>query len=153
KVPYGERSNEVIEPYLTHQWYVDAKTLAQPALEAVREGETVFIPENWRNVYFQWLENIQPWCISRQLWWGHRIPAWYHIKNPTGDEFVVDLTAINAVPFGRVRDESPHEFIVAMDESAALKAARSKFPGFRVQIVENAREAAVLLQQKNIIGL
>jgi valyl-tRNA synthetase len=80
KVPYGDRSNEVIEPYLTDQWYVDAKTLAQPALAAVREGKTVFIPENWRNVYFQWLENIQPWCISRQLWWGHRIPVWYGRK-------------------------------------------------------------------------
>jgi valyl-tRNA synthetase len=77
KVPYGDRSNEVIEPYLTDQWYVDAKTLAQPALEAVREGETVFIPENWRKVYFDWLERIEPWCISRQLWWGHQIPAWY----------------------------------------------------------------------------
>ncbi len=77
KVPYGDRSHEVIEPYLTDQWYVDAKTLAQPALEAVREGKTTFIPENWRKVYFQWLENIQPWCISRQLWWGHQIPAWY----------------------------------------------------------------------------
>jgi valyl-tRNA synthetase len=77
KVPYGDRSNVVIEPYLTDQWYVDAKTLAQPALEAVREGKTTFIPENWRTVYFQWLENIQPWCISRQLWWGHQIPAWY----------------------------------------------------------------------------
>ena len=77
KVPYGDRSHEVIEPYLTDQWYVDAKTLAQPALEAVREGKTTFIPENWQKVYFQWLENIQPWCISRQLWWGHQIPAWY----------------------------------------------------------------------------
>ena len=77
KVPYGDRSNEVIEPYLTDQWYVDAKTLAQPALEAVREGKTAFVPENWRKVYFEWLENIQPWCISRQLWWGHQIPAWY----------------------------------------------------------------------------
>ncbi len=77
KVPYGDRSHEVIEPYLTDQWYVDAKTLAQPALEAVREGKTAFIPENWRIVYYQWLENIQPWCISRQLWWGHQIPAWY----------------------------------------------------------------------------
>ncbi len=85
KVPYGERSNEVIEPYLTDQWYVDAKTLAQPALEAVREGKTGFIPENWRGVYFQWLENIQPWCISRQLWWGHQIPAWY---GPDGQIFV-----------------------------------------------------------------
>ncbi len=77
KVPYGDRSHDVIEPFLTDQWYVDAKTLAQPALEVVREGKTQFIPENWRNVYFQWLENIQPWCISRQLWWGHQIPAWY----------------------------------------------------------------------------
>ena len=80
KVPFGDRSHEVIEPYLTDQWYVDAKTLAQPALEAVREGKTTFIPENWQNVYFQWLENIQPWCISRQLWWGHQIPAWYGRK-------------------------------------------------------------------------
>ena len=85
KVPYGDRSHEVIEPYLTDQWYVDAKTLAQPALEAVREGKTTFIPENWRNVYFQWLQNIQPWCISRQLWWGHQIPAWY---GPGGHIFV-----------------------------------------------------------------
>ncbi len=77
KVPYGDRSHEIIEPFLTDQWYVDAKTLAQPALEVVREGKTQFIPENWRTVYFQWLENIQPWCISRQLWWGHQIPAWY----------------------------------------------------------------------------
>ncbi len=75
KVPYGDRSHEVIEPYLTDQWYVDAKTLAQPALAAVREGKTQFIPENWRTVYFQWLENIQPWCISRQLWWGHQNPG------------------------------------------------------------------------------
>ena len=85
KVPYGDRSHEVIEPFLTDQWYVDAKTLAQPALEVVREGKTNFIPENWRNVYFQWLENIQPWCISRQLWWGHQIPAWY---GPDGHIFV-----------------------------------------------------------------
>ena len=85
KVPYGDRSHDVIEPFLTDQWYVDAKTLAQPALEVVREGKTQFIPENWRNVYFQWLENIQPWCISRQLWWGHQIPAWY---GPDGHIFV-----------------------------------------------------------------
>ncbi|WP_127076820.1 valine--tRNA ligase [Rhodomicrobium lacus] len=85
KVPYGDRSNVVIEPYLTDQWYVDAKTLAQPALAAVREGRTRFVPENWRTVYFQWLENIQPWCISRQLWWGHQIPAWY---GPDGHIFV-----------------------------------------------------------------
>jgi len=76
-VPHGDRSNAVIEPWLTDQWYVDAKTLAQPALAAVRDGETQFVPKNWEKTYFDWLENIQPWCVSRQLWWGHQIPAWY----------------------------------------------------------------------------
>ena len=84
-VPHGDRSNVVIEPWLTDQWYVDAATLAKPALAAVRSGETVFIPKNWEKTYFDWLENIQPWCISRQLWWGHRIPAWY---GPDGRVFV-----------------------------------------------------------------
>jgi valyl-tRNA synthetase len=76
-VPHGDRSNAVIEPWLTDQWYVDAKTLAEPALAAVREGKTQFVPKNWEKTYFDWLENIQPWCVSRQLWWGHQIPAWY----------------------------------------------------------------------------
>ena len=76
-VPHGDRSNAVLEPRLTDQWYVDAKTLAQPALAAVREGRTSFVPKNWEKTYFDWLDNIQPWCVSRQLWWGHRIPAWY----------------------------------------------------------------------------
>ena len=76
-VPHGDRSNVIIEPYLTDQWYVDAKTLANPAIENVKNGETKFIPENWSKTYFEWMNNIQPWCISRQLWWGHRIPAWY----------------------------------------------------------------------------
>jgi valyl-tRNA synthetase len=75
--PYGDRSGVVIEPWLTDQWYVDAKTLAGPAIDAVRSGETRFVPETWAKTYFQWMENIQPWCVSRQLWWGHRIPAWY----------------------------------------------------------------------------
>ena len=77
QVPTGDRSNVVIEPFLTDQWYVDAKTLAQPALAAVRSGDTSFVPKNWEKTYFEWLDNIQPWCISRQLWWGHQIPAWY----------------------------------------------------------------------------
>ena len=76
-VPHGDRSQAVLEPRLTDQWYVDAKTLAQPALAAVREGRTSFVPKNWEKTYFEWLDNIQPWCVSRQLWWGHRIPAWY----------------------------------------------------------------------------
>jgi valyl-tRNA synthetase len=76
-VPHGDRSGVVIEPYLTDQWYVAAKTLAQPAIAAVRSGATAFVPKNWEKTYFEWMENIQPWCISRQLWWGHQIPAWY----------------------------------------------------------------------------
>ncbi|MPZ37449.1 MAG: valine--tRNA ligase [Rhizobiales bacterium] len=76
-VPHGDRSGVIIEPYLTDQWYVDAKTLAQPAAQAVRDGRTVFVPQQWEATYFNWMDNIQPWCISRQLWWGHQIPAWY----------------------------------------------------------------------------
>jgi valyl-tRNA synthetase len=76
-VPHGDRSNAVIEPFLADQWYVDAKTLAKPAIAAVRDGRTAFVPKNWEKTYFEWMENIQPWCISRQLWWGHQIPAWY----------------------------------------------------------------------------
>jgi len=84
-VPHGDRSNVVIEPFLTDQWYVNAKELAKPAIAAVREGKTRFVPKNWEKTYFDWMENIQPWCISRQLWWGHQIPAWY---GPHGKVFV-----------------------------------------------------------------
>ncbi|MGC1183064.1 valine--tRNA ligase [Legionella sp.] len=77
KVPRGEKSNVVIEPFLTDQWYVKIQSLAEPAIAAVKNGEIRFIPENWTKTYFQWMENIEDWCISRQLWWGHRIPAWY----------------------------------------------------------------------------
>lgn len=83
-VPHGDRSGVVIEPFLTDQWYVDAKTLAQPALKAVESGETVFEPKHWEKTYFEWLRNIEPWCVSRQLWWGHRIPAWF--GPPADDE-------------------------------------------------------------------
>jgi valyl-tRNA synthetase len=75
--PFGDRSGVVIEPMLTDQWYVDAATLAKPAIEAVRSGDIAVVPETWKKTWFNWLENIQPWCVSRQLWWGHRIPAWY----------------------------------------------------------------------------
>ncbi len=75
--PFGDRSKVVIEPMLTDQWFVDAHTLAQPAIEAVRNGDTKIVPKQWENTYFRWLEDIQPWCISRQLWWGHQVPVWY----------------------------------------------------------------------------
>ncbi|WP_265519001.1 valine--tRNA ligase [Nitratireductor luteus] len=84
-IPHGDRGGVPIEPFLTDQWYVDAKTLAKPAIASVREGRTKFVPKNWEKTYFEWMENIQPWCISRQLWWGHQIPAWY---GPDGHVFV-----------------------------------------------------------------
>ena len=100
-VPMDEKSKTVvIEPYLTDQWYVDAATLAKPALEAVKDGRTSFTPRHWEKTYFNWLENIEPWCISRQLWWGHRIPAWY---GPDGTIFVEN------------------------DEAAAIAAARAHY--------------------------
>ncbi|MGZ2410856.1 valyl-tRNA synthetase [Sphingomonas sp. F9_3S_D5_B_2] len=85
--PYGDRSGVVIEPWLTDQWYVDAAKLAQPAIEAVRSGRIKVVPETWAKTWFNWLENIQPWCISRQLWWGHRIPAWF---DADGNVFVAE---------------------------------------------------------------
>ncbi len=85
KVPHGDRSNVAIEPWLTDQWYVDARALAGPAIAAVEEGRTRFVPEAWAKTYFEWMRNIQPWCISRQIWWGHQIPAWY---GPDGAVFV-----------------------------------------------------------------
>jgi valyl-tRNA synthetase len=84
-IPHGDRSGVVIEPWLTDQWYVDAHTLAQPAIRAVEQGDTTFEPKSYEKIYFEWLRNIEPWCISRQLWWGHRIPAWY---GPDGTIFV-----------------------------------------------------------------
>ena len=99
-VPYGDRSYEVIEPFLTDQWYVDAKKLSVAAIKNVEEGKTKFIPGNWTKTYYEWMNNIQPWCISRQLWWGHRIPAWYTSNN---------------------------EIIVASSESEALKIAKKKY--------------------------
>jgi valyl-tRNA synthetase len=86
-VPHGDRSGVVIEPMLKDQWYLNAKALAVRAIAAVREGKTVFVPKNWEKTYFEWMENIQPWCISRQLWWGHQIPAWY---GPDGKVFVAE---------------------------------------------------------------
>jgi valyl-tRNA synthetase len=90
QVPHGDRSGVVIEPWLTDQWYVDAKTLASPAIEAVRSGDIRVVPETWKKTWFNWLENIQPWCVSRQLWWGHRIPAWF---DDQGNVYVAETEA------------------------------------------------------------
>jgi valyl-tRNA synthetase len=89
-VPHGDRSGVPVEPYLTDQWFADAETLAKPCIEAVEDGRTKFVPEQFARVYFQWMRNIQPWCISRQLWWGHQIPAWF---GPDGEVFVEETEA------------------------------------------------------------
>ncbi|WP_085811075.1 valine--tRNA ligase [Sphingomonas sp. TZW2008] len=90
QTPFGDRSGVVIEPWLTDQWYVDAKTLAQPAIEAVRSGAIRLVPKTWEKTYFNWMENIQPWCVSRQLWWGHQIPAWF---DANGKAYVAETEA------------------------------------------------------------
>jgi len=112
-VPHGDRSNVVIEPFLTDQWYVNAAELAKPALAAVRDGVTTFVPKNWENTYYQWMENIQPWCVSRQLWWGHQIPAWY---GPDGEVFV-------AHDEREALDAAIHHYLTRGDIDAAKASA------------------------------
>src|SRR5882672_288343 len=109
-VPHGDRSGVVIEPYLTDQWYVDAKTMAQPAIAGVREGRTAFVPRHWDATFFNWMENIEPWCISRQLWWGHQIPAWYGWEIDGGSLSIAKM-----------------KFFVAESEAEALKQARDYY--------------------------
>ncbi|SDB42078.1 valine--tRNA ligase [Bauldia litoralis] len=121
-VPHDEKSKTtVIEPYLTDQWYADAKTLAQPAIASVREGRTTFIPKNWEKTYFEWMENIRPWCISRQLWWGHQIPAWY---GPDGKVFVAysedEARAEAATHYGEATDLTRDEDVLDTWFSSAL---------------------------------
>jgi len=105
-VPHGDRGGVPIEPFLTDQWYVNAAEMAKPAIESVREGRTNFVPKNWEKTYFDWMENIQPWCISRQLWWGHQIPAWY---GPDGQVFVEkdEETALEAAIQHYIAHEGP----------------------------------------------
>jgi valyl-tRNA synthetase len=123
-VPHGDRSGVVIEPYLTDQWYVDAKTLAQPAIAAVRSGATSFVPKNWEKTYFEWMENIQPWCISRQLWWGHQIPAWY---GPDGKVFVAE-TEEEAV--GHALGYYAEQEVITPEQGREMALDRDKRAGF-----------------------
>jgi valyl-tRNA synthetase len=131
-VPHGDRSGVVIEPYLTDQWYVDAKTLAEPAIKAVREGSTVFVPRTWEATYFNWMENIQPWCISRQLWWGHQIPAWYGFT--AGDDGALQLGSGQQF-------RSVVQTFVAESEDSALIQARRYYGSEDVTVVASARAA------------
>lgn len=110
--PFGDRSGVVIEPMLTDQWFVDAETLAKPAIAAVREGKTKFVPENWDRTFYNWMENIEPWCISRQLWWGHRVPVWYGVT-------LKDIE--NDGPFDTKKP------FCAPDEATAIELARAYY--------------------------
>ncbi len=121
--PFGDRSGVVIEPWLTDQWYVNAEELAKPAIEAVRSGKTQFVPENWTKTYYNWMDNIQPWCISRQLWWGHRIPAWF---GPTLDDLKSDF------PY------SPKKIFVADNETEMLAQAKAYYgDSIHIQIADD----------------
>jgi len=131
-VPHGDRSGVVIEPFLTDQWYVDAKTLAQPAIAAVRAGRTVFVPRNWEATYFNWMENIQPWCISRQLWWGHQIPAWYGFKVDDEGKPLIGSSQ---------QFKSAVATFVAEAEQEAIAQARKYYGSDDVVVVENDRQA------------
>ena len=144
-VPHGDRSNVVIEPWLTDQWYVDAKTLAQPALEAVRSGKTKFVPKNWEKTYFDWLDNIQPWCVSRQLWWGHQIPAWYGPKKGS--------TEGSLKRFSSEKSESLIEIFVARNESEAIAAAREYYGVSEVVVAANEREAWTRIKELNSLSI
>jgi valyl-tRNA synthetase len=126
QTPYGDRSGDVIEPWLTDQWYVDAETLAKRPIEAVQSGAIKIVPKSWEKTFFNWMENIQPWCVSRQLWWGHRIPAWFGISLESPDEKVI---------------------FVADDVDAALAQATAYYindlqPGKGMGIVSVSDEAA-----------
>jgi valyl-tRNA synthetase len=123
-VPHGDRSGVIIEPFLTDQWYVDANTLAQPAIDAVRSGATNFVPKNWEKTYFEWMENIQPWCISRQLWWGHQIPAWY---GPDGKLFVAE-TEEEAV--GNALGYYVEQEVITPEQGREMALDRNKREGF-----------------------
>ncbi|MCX2722823.1 valine--tRNA ligase [Roseibium salinum] len=140
-VPHGDRGGVPIEPLLTDQWYVDAKTLAKPAIASVREGRTRFVPANWEKTYYEWMENIQPWCISRQLWWGHQIPAWY------GPRIDSERDGIQSVAVSFKPDVVDYEktenlkVFVAETEEEALNAAREYY-GSDVRIAQDARDWA-----------
>jgi valyl-tRNA synthetase len=134
--PFGDRSQVVIEPYLTDQWYVDAATLAKPAIAAVESGRTKFIPENWSKTYYEWMRNIEPWCVSRQLWWGHRIPAWYGpalTTEPNGE-------GGHAAAVDSLGDLAP-KFFVAFTPEEALAQARAYYGERKLEMAVD-RDAA-----------
>jgi valyl-tRNA synthetase len=121
-VPHAQRGDAIIEPWLTDQWYVDAAELAKRAIAVVESGETRFIPKNWEKTYFEWMRNIEPWCVSRQIWWGHQIPAWYGRKEVARRQWAQSLNDPD-----RPEVMAEPEIFVASSEAAAVEAARKKY--------------------------
>jgi valyl-tRNA synthetase len=153
-VPHDEKTKLVVlEPMLTEQWYVNAKKLAEPAIAAVETGKTKFTPENFANTYFHWMRNIQPWCVSRQLWWGHQIPAWYFLKDARAQERLVDLTAVNAQFSGKAPDLSQFDCVVAETEKEALAEIQKKYPDLKLELVNGAGAALMEWQQRGAVGV
>ena len=134
--PYGDRSGVVIEPYLTDQWYVDAAELAKPAIAAVENGRTTFEPANWSKTYFEWMRNIEPWCVSRQLWWGHRVPAWY------GPILTND-------PAKRALAE-PHIFVAETEQEALMQA--EAYYGTPVFLTSSLRDTGYWLLNEGAVA-
>jgi valyl-tRNA synthetase len=126
QTPFGDRSGVVIEPWLTDQWYVDAKTLAGPAIEAVRSGAIRVVPETWKKTWYNWLENIQPWCVSRQLWWGHQIPAWYGPELRDG-KLIFEFSEHEPGRGGKSNRLSAKKVFVAENEADALAQAKQYY--------------------------
>ena len=156
QTPFGDRSGVVIEPWLTDQWYVDAATLAKPAIEAVRSGAIEIVPKSWEKTFFNWMENIQPWCVSRQLWWGHRIPAWYgprigHDEQSLEDGTFAWLEEVPDLNDPQKRVRATPEVFVAATYEEALKLAEQRYSeigidfslpdGFWLDEVSGAEEA------------
>ena len=141
--PVGDRSGSVVEPWLTDQWYVDAATLAQPSLEAVQQGKTKFVPENWDKTYYNWMNDIQPWCVSRQLWWGHRIPVWFGPSFETFEAFENSKREDESFDLGvtvnaNISNTSGVKYFVAATSEEALAQARSYYgDGVSVALSEN----------------
>ncbi|WP_257550705.1 valine--tRNA ligase [Sphingopyxis sp. DBS4] len=113
QTPFGDRGGVVIEPWLTDQWYVDAETLAQPPMAAVRDGRINIVPKTWEKTFFNWMENIQPWCVSRQLWWGHRIPAWYGAPKEEGAEAPIFVAETEEAAIEQARQYYGSDNVVA----------------------------------------
>ena len=135
QTPYGDRSGEMIEPWLTDQWYVDAETLAKRPIEAVQSGDIKIVPKSWEKTFFNWMENIQPWCVSRQLWWGHRIPAWFGPKLTDDGRLSVEVRGKHAVDI-----QTDYMIFVEETEAKALETA-SQYYGVAAKIGESPEEA------------